>query len=78
MGWVNEVVARRGCGPISARCVPFDGLARAAKLLGAGVPGGLATQRLVLFGKGLLEHDAAALGRAGYVVAGNLQQTAVH
>jgi hypothetical protein len=47
-------------------------------LLGVRVATGLAAQLFAFLGKRLLDNDAAALGRAGDLVARDLQQAAVH
>ena len=60
------------------RALALDGLLQPPKLFGVRVAAGLAPQLLALLGERLLECDARALGRADHLVAGNLQQPAVH
>ena len=60
------------------RALALDGLAQALELFGVGVAAGLAAQRLAFLGVGLFARDAGTFGSAHHLVAGNLQQAAVH
>ena len=56
----------------------LDRLAQPLELLGMSVAAGLAAKRLAFLGVGLLASDARTLGSADHLVAGDLQQPAVH